>query len=612
MRGSLLCLLALMLSCTRSPEPGPEARAGPDKSICSGGSTVIGTVGAPGCTYSWSPSEGLDNPASSQPRASPSAPTTYTLTVTDSLSGRTSTDTVTITVASPPPAGAGPNQNLCSGSSVVLGSAPLAGLVYRWSPSTGLNFTTVPQPTASPSTTTTYTLTVQNPVTGCSQTSSATLTVLPSAQASFTMSTPLMAGAYIQFTDTSTGSPISWLWNFGDGTTSTSQNPLHLYCASGTYAVTLTVTATTGCQTITTQSIIINPLVTNPINVSNNVSSSMAPNIEIDSLDTAHVVWFDNSPGNFDVFYSFKPSGGSFTTPVNVSQNPGASYFDLSLAVDMNDNLHLVWQDESPGEWRVLYSEKPFGSPWSAPSSIYNPIASSGYPDVVVDNTGIVHVWWTEWVGSNNDTYYAFNNGSGWSSPVNISSNAGASFVPSAVVDAARTLYVVWEDSTPGNYDIFFSTKPAGGSWSSPLNISTNSGDSEFPQMVMDSQGRLHVVWQDKTPGNADIFYALRLTDGTWTPPLNISSNPGQSMLPAIAVDSMDTIHVVWSDSSCGTYQVYYAKRSVSGIWSLPENISGTTGNAIPPWIAVDSTGLRHVVWSDDSTGNNEILYRSF
>jgi PKD repeat protein len=44
----------------------------------------------------------------------------------------------------------------------------------------------------------------------------------------------------IQFTDLSTGS-ASWFWDFGDGTTSTEQNPIHTYAVPGTYTVTLTV-----------------------------------------------------------------------------------------------------------------------------------------------------------------------------------------------------------------------------------------------------------------------------------------------------------------------------------------------------------------------------------
>jgi PKD repeat protein len=55
----------------------------------------------------------------------------------------------------------------------------------------------------------------------------------------------------VQFTDTSTGSPTSWAWSFGDGTTSAAQNPSHPYSTAGTYTVTLTVTNSVGGDTLT-------------------------------------------------------------------------------------------------------------------------------------------------------------------------------------------------------------------------------------------------------------------------------------------------------------------------------------------------------------------------
>jgi PKD repeat protein len=50
----------------------------------------------------------------------------------------------------------------------------------------------------------------------------------------------------MQFADTSSGTPTSWLWDFGDGTSSSQQNPSHDYSASGpfpkNFSVKLTVT----------------------------------------------------------------------------------------------------------------------------------------------------------------------------------------------------------------------------------------------------------------------------------------------------------------------------------------------------------------------------------
>jgi len=51
-----------------------------------------------------------------------------------------------------------------------------------------------------------------------------------------------LAPLTVQFTDTSTGSPTSWAWTFGDGGTSSEQNPQHTYTTPGLYTVTLNAT----------------------------------------------------------------------------------------------------------------------------------------------------------------------------------------------------------------------------------------------------------------------------------------------------------------------------------------------------------------------------------
>lgn len=60
-----------------------------------------------------------------------------------------------------------------------------------------------------------------------------------------------------QFTDLSTPAPgttnTQWLWDFGDGTQSTQQNPLHIYTNTGNYPVTLKVTNNQGCYSVLTK-----------------------------------------------------------------------------------------------------------------------------------------------------------------------------------------------------------------------------------------------------------------------------------------------------------------------------------------------------------------------
>ena len=71
--------------------------------------------------------------------------------------------------------------------------------------------------------------------------------------ASFTYTAPC------QFTDTSTGNPTWWSWNFGDGSTSDQKSPSHCYASPGTYTVTLTVGRDGTASSTTTQTIAVSP-----------------------------------------------------------------------------------------------------------------------------------------------------------------------------------------------------------------------------------------------------------------------------------------------------------------------------------------------------------------
>jgi PKD repeat protein len=77
-------------------------------------------------------------------------------------------------------------------------------------------------------------------------------TVAPPAGPTASFSATPTSGAApltVQFTDTSTGIPTAWSWNFGDGGSSTAQNPSHAYTAAGTYTVALTVSNNGGSDT---------------------------------------------------------------------------------------------------------------------------------------------------------------------------------------------------------------------------------------------------------------------------------------------------------------------------------------------------------------------------
>ncbi len=60
----------------------------------------------------------------------------------------------------------------------------------------------------------------------------------------------------VMFTDQSFNNPTSWIWNFGDGNTSSEQNPSHIYNLDGSYSVSLIVANTKGSDTLVKDSYI--------------------------------------------------------------------------------------------------------------------------------------------------------------------------------------------------------------------------------------------------------------------------------------------------------------------------------------------------------------------
>jgi hypothetical protein len=147
--------------------------AGPYTTICEGQSTMLNAIG--GTNYSWSPATGLSNPSIANPLASPSNTTTYTVVVTDPL-GCTASDTVTVAVNPLPLVDAGFYSGVCAGDAITLGGNGSAG-TYSWSPGATLTDSTILTPDASPSVTTTYTLTITN-AQGCSASDTVSVAIL--------------------------------------------------------------------------------------------------------------------------------------------------------------------------------------------------------------------------------------------------------------------------------------------------------------------------------------------------------------------------------------------------------------------------------------------------
>jgi hypothetical protein len=125
-------------------------------------------------TVEWSPIDGLDNPNSFTPIASPAVTTTYTLTVTSS-DACIATDEITVTVSNELVVSGGEGGTICQGESFQLHVSPADAATYAWSDA---SIEQSANPSVSPSQTTTYTVTVTD-ANGCFGSASVTVEVIP-------------------------------------------------------------------------------------------------------------------------------------------------------------------------------------------------------------------------------------------------------------------------------------------------------------------------------------------------------------------------------------------------------------------------------------------------
>jgi PKD repeat protein len=150
---------------------------------------------------------------------------------------------------------AGPDQNTsCNGTATLTAIASGGSGTYTYQWSTGATTQSITAGAGN------YTVTANDGT--CSATDTVIVTMMGVPTVVFTHTSSLCSNSPVQFTDqsTTTGGIInSWSWTFGDGGTSTTQNPSHQFTSAGTYIVTLIVGNSLGCVDTVTQQLIISP-----------------------------------------------------------------------------------------------------------------------------------------------------------------------------------------------------------------------------------------------------------------------------------------------------------------------------------------------------------------
>jgi hypothetical protein len=216
------------------------------------------------------------------------------------------------------------------------------------------------------------------------------------------------------------------------------------------------------------------------------------------------------TPGNNEIYYSRSANTGViWTTPKRLTWNKGSSRYP-SIAAGSGDSIHIVWQDDGPGNSEIYYKRSMNGgASWPMTRRMTWSSGASLNPGVASDSGNNIHVVWTDLSPGNYEIFYkkSTNGGTNWPMTKRLTWNGGSSGAPVIATDLGDNIYVGWNDYTPGNYEIFFKRSTNGSVLWSTKRLTWNGGDSMVPDIATYSTGEIHVVWADSSPGNKEIHY---------------------------------------------------------------------------------------------------------
>jgi gliding motility-associated-like protein len=381
------CSNTLTGSVTITVNPIPVMGPVANTLVCPGDNVTIPvfTSNPTGATYAWTNSNtaiGLGASGSGDIPTfvavnSGTTPVSGTVSVIPTLNGCAgSAVTFTIGVSNNPSANAGTDISLCINSSTgnQIGSAPVAGNTYSWTPTTGLSNPGIANPTVNTTTagTTSYTVTVTN-ASGCESTDVVSVTINPLPIISFTSSAiDGCAPTSITFTNTSPNS-VNCVWTFeGGGTQVGCGSVTQQYGISGVFDATLTITDVNGCSNTLTNSdmITIYPEVRASFGVDTYEQSILNP-----------VFHFNNTSTNATT-YSWEFGDGntsSQTSPTHTYENqPGVYHITLTAtnAAGCNDVAVAV---VSVIDELIFYVPNSFTPDGDEFNNVFFPVFSSGF-----------------------------------------------------------------------------------------------------------------------------------------------------------------------------------------------------------------------------------------
>ena len=194
-----------------------------------------------------------------------------------------------------------------------------------------------------------------------------------------------------------------------------------------------------------------------------------------------------------------------------------------------------------------------------------------------------------------------------WQAPVDLSDRGDEAFAPQVAVDGQGNAVAVWYAHTSDGVLVQSATRPAGGSWRGPIDLSSGSRNAGAPRLDVSVQGTAVAVWESDRiayVGPRVILSAVREPGEDWGPPVRLSAAEGAADAPQVAVDPEGNATVVWTrHRGSGRTRVQSSVRRRGGRWQKPVDIGEISvesrGGSAGPIVAVDARGNAAAAWTN-------------
>jgi len=223
-------------------------------------------------------------------------------------------------------------------------------------------------------------------------------------------------------------------------------------------------------------------------------------------------------------------------------------------------------------------------------------------PSIASARDGSVWVAWLSFEGSKDDIAIRQYKDGQWGNLQWVPATSGDSWLPQIGVDANNRVWVVWSQMLDNNWDIFArSFDPAGQQWGALERLSSDPLPDINPRLASDGKGKLAVVWQGFRGKNSNIFLKT-LDAGKWSADVRVTNRPSNDWEPAAAIDSGGNVWVAYDSYKSGNYDVFLTK--VTGTAPGQEiPVAATPRFEARPTLAIDGSDRVWVAWEAGGAG---------